>query len=90
VGEERPSSNRVTVDEAARVLGLSVDAIRKRVQRGTIDYERAEDGRVWILLDAIRTHHDIDQDEPGQQPGIIGTETIVWLATGVGPHRQSV
>jgi hypothetical protein len=68
VGVGRSSSNRVTVDEAARVLGLSVDAIRKRVQRGTIDYERAEDGRVWILLDAVRSYHDIEQDKTGQQP----------------------
>ena len=68
MGVGRSSSNRVTVDEAARVLGLSVDAIRKRVQRGTIDHEKAEDGRVWILLDADRTYHDTDQDETGRQP----------------------
>jgi hypothetical protein len=47
------------VDEAARVLGLSVDAIRKRVQRGTIPYEKDPAGRVTILLDTVETVQDI-------------------------------
>jgi hypothetical protein len=47
------------VDEAARVLGLSVDAIRKRVQRGTIPYEKNPAGRVTILLDTVETVQDI-------------------------------
>ena len=32
----RSSSNRVTVYETAGLLGVTVDAIRKRIQRGTI------------------------------------------------------
>jgi hypothetical protein len=36
---------------AAAELGTTVDAIRKRVQRGTIPHERDDEGRVWILLD---------------------------------------
>jgi hypothetical protein len=47
------------VDEAARVLGLSVDAIRKRVQRGTIPYEKDPAGRVTILLDTVETVQDV-------------------------------
>ncbi len=35
-----PSRQRVSVDEAARALGLTVDAVRKRVQRGTIELEK--------------------------------------------------
>ncbi len=54
-----PSRQRVSVDEAARVLGLSVDAIRKRVQRGTIPYEKDPAGRVTILLDTVETVQDI-------------------------------
>jgi hypothetical protein len=41
------------------VLGLSVDAIRKRVQRGTIPYEKDPAGRVTILLDTVETVKDI-------------------------------
>src|SRR5215212_6794684 len=51
-------SRRVSVYEAARILGLSVDAIRKRVQSGTIEHEKDPAGRVWILLDASSTVRD--------------------------------
>jgi chromosome segregation ATPase len=36
-------------------MGVTVDAIRKRVSRRTIPHERDENGRVWVIL-------DIDQD----------------------------
>ena len=49
----RPSSGaKVSVYEAANALGVTVDAIRKRIQRGTISHQRDEAGRVWVLLDA--------------------------------------
>jgi len=32
-------------------MGVTVDAIRKRITRGTIAHERDEDGRVWVILD---------------------------------------
>jgi hypothetical protein len=75
VGEEwsgHPSSSaaeRVSVPQAADHLGTTVDAIRKRVQRGTIPYERDEQGRVWILLDTGRPRQDStgrrqDTDQP--------------------------
>src|SRR3954447_22221142 len=51
-------SRRVSVYEAARVLGLSVGAIRERVQSETIEHEKDPAGRVWILLDASSTVRD--------------------------------
>ncbi|MBV9455211.1 MAG: hypothetical protein JOZ19_14035 [Rubrobacter sp.] len=47
----RASGNKVSVYEAAHLLGVTVDAIRKRIQRGKIPHQRDADGRVWILLD---------------------------------------
>jgi hypothetical protein len=35
-----------------------VDAIRKRIQRGTIPHERHEDGRVYVLVDEARALQD--------------------------------
>ena len=72
-GSGNPSRTRVSVDEAARALGVTVDAIRKRVQRGTIPHERDGDaGRVWVLLEAASTMQyasdtvrDKDQDDTG-------------------------
>lgn len=37
--------------QAAEDLGVTVDAIRKRIQRGIIPHER-DDGRAWVLLEA--------------------------------------
>jgi hypothetical protein len=65
VGEGHTSSSKVSVYEAAEVMGVTVDAIRKRVSRGTIPHEKGEDGRVWVLLDtdqdAASKVHDTDQ-----------------------------
>jgi hypothetical protein len=62
-----PSSERVSVPQAADHLGTTVDAIRKQVQRGTIPYEKDADGRVWILLDTGRPRQDNDQDTTGRR-----------------------
>jgi hypothetical protein len=70
VGEDhtgRQSGHRVTVDEAARHLGLTVDAVRKRVQRGQIAYEKDEAGRVRIVLDESETLQDVGPDNTGQE-----------------------
>jgi hypothetical protein len=41
----------VSVYEAAEIMGVTVDAIRKRISRDTIPHEKDEDGRVWVILD---------------------------------------
>ena len=42
---------RLTVPEAATVLEVTVDAVRGRVRRGTIDHERDETGKVYVWVD---------------------------------------
>jgi hypothetical protein len=69
VGEDRQSGRRVTVDEAARHLGLTVDAVRKRVQRRQIAYEKDEAGRVRIVLDEGETLQDESPDTTGRGAG---------------------
>jgi excisionase family DNA binding protein len=66
-----PATRRVSVDQAARALGLSVDAVRKRVQRGTIPHEKDGAGRVRIILDGpdiASTLRDESPDTTGQPP----------------------
>jgi hypothetical protein len=62
-----PPAERVSVPQAADHLGTTVDAIRKRVQRGTIPHEKDAAGRVWILLDTGRPRQDTIQDTTGQR-----------------------
>jgi hypothetical protein len=43
---------RLTVSEAAESLQISKDAVRKRVQRGTLRHDKTLDGHVYVYLDA--------------------------------------
>jgi hypothetical protein len=63
------SGTRVTVYEAADALGVTVDAIRKRIQRGTIPHERHEDGRVYVLLDEATKLQDQNSYETSTEQG---------------------
>ena len=47
-----PTSNqqRITVHDAARQLGISEDAVRMRIKRGTLSADK-EGGRLYVLLD---------------------------------------
>ncbi len=44
------TDRRVTVQEAAALLGLSEDAVRSRLKRGTLRKEKAPDGAVLVVL----------------------------------------
>src|SRR4051794_9927730 len=48
---------RLDVKQAAYLLGVSTDAIHKRVRRGTLDSEKDADGRVYVWID-----NDLDED----------------------------
>ena len=63
--------------EAAHALGVSVDAIRKRIQRGTIPHERHEDGRVYVLLDKASTMQDASSTVSDERPVRYRTEELV-------------
>ncbi len=61
---DRRGVDRLTIQEAARRLGVSEGAIRKRVTRGTLEHEKEDDGRVYVYLDARgRLGVDDGQDE---------------------------
>jgi hypothetical protein len=54
----------VTTREAAEVLGISIEAVRKRIERGQLAHER-EDNRVYVYLDDDRTEsgRDVEGEE---------------------------
>lgn len=55
-------TERVTIQQAARLLETTEGAIRKRVQRGSLDSERGEDGRVYVRVDAGEARPDERHD----------------------------
>jgi excisionase family DNA binding protein len=54
--------DRVTVQEAARRLGVKDDAVRKRIQRGTLEHDKDSDGRVYVYLDLTKDEANAGQD----------------------------
>ena len=42
---------RATPQQAAELLGISVEAVRQRIRRGTLRSEKGQDGSVWVYLD---------------------------------------
>lgn len=58
----------MTIETAAAVLGISKEAVRKRIQRGTLEAVKDATGRWQITLDDTgRTDgQDTGQDDPGR------------------------
>jgi excisionase family DNA binding protein len=58
--------DRLTVQEAARYLGISQDAVRQRIRRGSMRHDKDDKGRVYVYLNLTDTHltdvHDASQD----------------------------
>ena len=68
----RTEQKRFTVHEAALLLGLSVEAVRKRAERGKLASVKEEDGTRYVLLDS-------DQTKTGPSPVNDQTELIEVL-----------
>jgi hypothetical protein len=60
---EEQSTERLSVAEAARVLGVTRDAIHKRINRGSIEHEKGEDGRFYVYVDTSTSELDTSTDE---------------------------
>lgn len=81
--ETRRLGERHTVKEAAEVLRTTVDAVRGRIRRGTLDSVKL-DGVVYVLLDATNREHQSGQSEsdgsdgrqePGDQAGLVADQS---------------
>ncbi len=59
-----PTARRVTVSEAAGLLGITPEAVRMRIKRDTLRSDR-RDGRVFVLLGPDRpTEHTTERTDP--------------------------
>jgi hypothetical protein len=60
--------DRLTIQEAARRLGISEGAVRKRVTRGSLEHEKEPSGRVFVYLDERTTRGVDDIQDTGAHP----------------------
>jgi hypothetical protein len=79
VGEDQSQTGRrrLTVAEASAVLGVTVEAVRGRIKRGTLEHER-DSGTVYVLLEADQppTGHQPDDDQPTDQARPVAHEEL--------------
>src|SRR5919112_3462837 len=54
--------DRLTVAQAADRLGITQDAVRKRVARGTIRHDKDHEGRIFVYPDTFERESKTDQD----------------------------
>jgi excisionase family DNA binding protein len=83
------TSQRLTVQEAAEILGTSVDAVRMRVRRGSLPSEKDPDGRVYVWVD-----DDSSETKPrpnGESEALISAkdETITLLREQLEAEREA-
>jgi excisionase family DNA binding protein len=74
---EDESIERLSVAEAAQVLGVTRDAVHKRISRGSIKYERGEDGRFYVYVDTTTSGLDISTDASKDESKIEALERLI-------------
>ncbi len=62
--QDRPQDalDRISVAQAATRLGITQDAVRKRIARGTIRHGKDHEGRIFVYLDTFERESETDQD----------------------------
>ena len=53
--------DRISVAQAANRLGITQDAVRKRIARGTIRHEKDHEGHIFVYLDTFESESKTDQ-----------------------------
>ena len=56
--DRQPTNQKATVQEAAKILGITPEAVRQRLKRGTLAKEKAPDGTVYVLLYTDQDRHN--------------------------------
>lgn len=70
---DKPTTRRVQVEEAAKILGITANAVRKRIERGTLRSERDGDTRYVLLGDDVSRH-------AGDTPNGMPTDQALMVA----------
>ena len=94
--DDRTSSGHVTVEEAARLLDVSVDAVRKRIERGTLHSEKVGKTRYVFLDDDMtqqdthRIGHDTDPDADRTQHDSDMTPLVASMQDQIDTLKQEL
>ena len=85
------------VAEAARVMGISRDALYKRIRRDSVGWEKGEDGRIYVHVDTATdaaTDADIDaaMDASKDQVALIASleEQVSYLREVIRSRDEEI
>ena len=80
---------RLTVAEASKVLGITPDAVRKRIHRGDIRYTQNEDGKYFVYLDPSDTEHERYREQSRDELVFELRDRIRFLESELSNERSS-
>jgi len=96
-GADTGAEDRLTLRQAAAVLGVSESAVRKRVERGTLRSDKGPDGRRYVYLDLAKPGADTMTDKganasaTGERDALISSkdQTIAVLQEQLDAERAA-
>jgi excisionase family DNA binding protein len=68
---------RLTIREAAEALGVTRDAIHKRIRRGSIRHEQGDDGRYYVYVDTSTIGLDMSVDKSSDESKVASLERLI-------------
>lgn len=74
---EDVSVERLSVAEAAEALGVTRDAIHKRIKRGSVEYEKGKDGRFYVYVDTSTPGLDKSVDKSKDESKVQVLERLI-------------
>jgi hypothetical protein len=81
---------RLTVAQAATRLGVTQDAIRKRISRNTIDYDQDPDGRIHVYLDPSEIGQDKSSDASTEKLVEVQHQEIEFLRRQLETRTEEI
>jgi hypothetical protein len=82
---------RVTVPEAGVILGLSEDAVRSRLKRGTLAKEKGRDGTVFVVLGSDKIANQPTTGQPPDQSTLVEVlrDQVSFLRQQLNEEREA-
>ena len=81
---------RLTVAQAATRLGVTQDAIRKRISRNTIDYDQDPDGRIHVYVDSSEIGQDKSSDASTEKLVEVQHQEIEFLRRQLETRTEEI
>jgi hypothetical protein len=81
---------RLTVAQAATQLGVTQDAIRKRISRNTIDYDQDPDGRIHVYVDSSEIGQDKSSDASTEKLVEVQHQEIEFLRRQLETRTEEI